>query len=70
MKATLSFSLPEEKQDLENALAVNSILADMDDFSNYLRNEYKYNSDKYTPEQFQVLTEIREKFYELLGKYT
>lgn len=70
MKAILSFNLPEEKRDLENAVGVNSMLYDLEEFRSYLRSEYKYNGHNYTPDQFKVLEQIREKFYELLGKYT
>lgn len=68
MKATLEFSLPDEKHEFE--LATNAVkwMSFAHEFEQYLRTEYKYNEDKYNDDQYKTLSEIRDKFYELLNE--
>ena len=68
MQATLTYQLPEEKEEFE--LATNAVkwMSFAHEFKQYLRAEWKYNEDKYNEDQYKTLVEIREKFYELLNE--
>lgn len=66
MKATLEFNLPDDQHEFD--LAVNGIkwMSFALQFEQYLRGEWKYNEGAYTEEQYKVLEQIRERFYEII----
>lgn len=68
MKAILEFNLPEEQAEFE--LATNGVkwMSFAHAFSEYLRAEWKYNEDGYTDDQYKVIVQVREKFYEMLNE--
>lgn len=59
MKATLSFSLPDEKEEFDiiyKALETHSALSE---FDNFLRRKIKYDENA----DVKIYEEIREEFY-------
>lgn len=68
MKATLEFNLPDDQHEFEMATNGVKWMSFAHGFSEYLRAEWKYNEDKYTEEQYKVLEQVREKFYEMLNE--
>lgn len=64
MKITLEFDLLEEEYAFECALNGNKYRAALEDFSNYLRSEYKHKV--LSEEKSKYIEEIRANFYECL----
>lgn len=64
-KATISFSLPEEKEEYETTMKAVSYACALEDFRNYLRSRLKY--EELTEEQSKTLDEVRTKFFEILA---
>jgi GTPase Era involved in 16S rRNA processing len=65
-KAIIEFKLPEEREEFELATNARKWMSFAHSFSEYLRQETKYNDDAYTEDQYKVLEQVREKFYHLL----
>lgn len=67
-KVTLEYNLPEEND--EYALAMNGqrLHSAATDFENKIRTMIKYESEKYTAKQLDLLNELRTEFYELFGE--
>lgn len=67
MKAILEFNLPDDDDAFK--LAANAInwYSAMNDLSNHLRTEIKYNGDSYTEAEYRILESIREKLFECLN---
>ena len=65
MKVTIEFDLPEDRYEYERAIEGKKWQWFADAFSDYLRKQEKYN-ENLTDEQFEILTQIREKFHELM----
>jgi hypothetical protein len=66
MKAILEFNLPEDKSDFiiaQNGIKYYCAIRDIEDL---LRKKVKYESDKYTNEQMQVIEEIREEILNII----
>lgn len=68
MKATLEFNLPDDQDQFELATNALKWMSFVHEYAEYLRTEYKYNEHKYTDEQYKVLEQVREKFYEMLDE--
>lgn len=64
MKATLSFTLPDEQEEYSDALNGSRALCVIREFDEWLRCELKYASPP--PERESALTAVRDKLYELL----
>ncbi|MDD5013844.1 MAG: hypothetical protein PHW73_01925 [Atribacterota bacterium] len=65
-KAILQFNLPEDADDLtlaEDGLKWWSVSKQLDQ---YLRDELKYHSNKYTVKEIELLQRIRDKLNELI----
>ena len=65
MRATLSFSLPEEQYDFETANNASRYKSSLFDLDCYLREKIKYCD--LPPEKEEVYQEIRDKLHEILG---
>jgi hypothetical protein len=65
-KATLQFTLPEERQDFQTALNGENYRASVNEMLEYLRNEVKYNNDL-NSEKIYLLEDVREKFVAILA---
>lgn len=62
-KATLTFTLPEEREEYDLALNGSRAQTTIDDIDNYLRGKIKYGN--LTEEQEAIYEEIRNKLHEL-----
>lgn len=63
MRATLEFTLPEEREEFDSALRGGKAFAFIHDFEEFLRREYKHQE---LPEDSSVLWKlVRTKFFEL-----
>lgn len=62
-KATLTFQLPEETQDFQDACKAQHYVGVIDELDNFLRSKLKYT--ELTDEQDMVYSEVREKLWAL-----
>jgi hypothetical protein len=58
MKATLTFTLPREKDEFEQAQKGTTYLCALDEIRNLLRNEVKYDGKKTVDELYTEVCEI------------
>lgn len=61
MKATLEFNLPEEEREFQLASKGLSIASALWNYDQYLRNEVKYNCEKYSEAEIVTLMNVREE---------
>jgi hypothetical protein len=68
MQATLTFNLPEERTEFE--LAANGLkwMSVSHEMAEYLRQQLKYHSEKYTDDQYLVIEEMRKKLIDLISE--
>lgn len=66
MKVIYEFCPYEDSDALDMHRQCSDLETGLNDFSNWLRSEWKYN-DKLTPEESVYLEKIRDKFYECLS---
>lgn len=64
MRATLTFKLPEESLEHQQALNAGSVLCGLQTFDNYLRSKLKYEA--LTDEQYALYQEVREKLHDCM----
>ena len=65
MKAKLTFNLPEDKYEWENAMRADAMYSVLWDLSQELRTLWKY--EELSEEEWNMVERIRNKFYEILG---
>jgi hypothetical protein len=65
MKAKLTFDLPEDKYEWENAMRADAMYSVLWDLSQELRTLWKY--EELSEEEWNMVERIRNKFYEILG---
>jgi len=65
MKAKLTFDLPEDKYEWENAMRADAMFCALWDLSQELRTLWKY--EELSEEEWNMVEKIRNKFYEILG---
>ena len=65
MKAKLTFDLPEDKYEWENAMRADAMYSALWDLSQELRTLWKY--EELSEEEWNMVEKIRNKFYEILG---
>jgi hypothetical protein len=63
MKATLSYTIPEERDEFELALRAGRYVAALEDFANEMRQIIKYGDED---AQATTWTAVREKFFQVL----
>lgn len=63
MKATLTFDLPEEREEFELATRAAAFMLVLHDFDQHLRSQMKYN-DQLSAEQFKIYDDLRSKLHE------
>lgn len=63
-KGILEFKLPQEKEAFDIAVNAESILYNIQDFNQFLRNEIKYNQEL-SEEKVKIFEEIREKLFNI-----
>ncbi len=68
MKAKLTFNLPDDKHEWENAIRANDMYCALWDLSQELRTMWKYKEYK-TDEEYAIVDSIRDKFYEILSEH-
>jgi hypothetical protein len=69
MKVQLDYSYPDDEDCCEWALKSPELVSAIQAFRDHLRNEIKYNSEKYTLEQLKTLEEVRDTFWATLQDY-
>lgn len=67
MKATLEFNLPDDKNEYEVVIQAPKMQSFLWDFSQQLRNWYKYHND--FKDGQDAVTKIREEFYRLINDH-
>jgi hypothetical protein len=67
MKATLTFTLPEEQTEFNTAIQASATKSMLWDFSQQLRSWQKYHND--FKDANDALDKIREEFYILINDY-
>jgi len=66
MKAILEFDLPEERTEFELAANGMKWMSVSHEMAEYLRQQLKYHSEKYTDEEYKVLEQVRKKLQDLI----
>lgn len=66
MKATLTFTLPEENEEFEIASKAQRTKGALDEFDHYLRSKLKY--EELSEEQHDVYEAVRAKLWELMNE--
>jgi len=67
MKAKLTFNLPEDKHEWENAIRADAMFCALWDLSQELRTLWKY--EELSEEEWNMVERIRDKFYEILSEH-
>lgn len=67
MKARLTFNLPEDKYEWENAMRADAMFCALWDLSQELRTLWKY--EELSEEEWNMVERIRDKFYEILSEH-
>jgi len=65
-KHYISFNLPEEREELRLAQKGIDYSIAIEDFSNYLRNLWKYPPEKFTKGEADLLDKIRAEFHQIM----
>jgi hypothetical protein len=65
-KATLEFSLPEERSEYLDAISGTNYSIFVSEFGNHLRSKLKYET--LTEDEYRIYDEVRTKFYEILNE--
>jgi hypothetical protein len=65
MKTILEFNLPDDSEELINAQNANKYLGVITDFSDYLRNEFKYKTKK----ERDSAEKMKDKWFEIISSY-
>lgn len=68
MKAKLTFNLPEDQHEWDNAVNSNAMYLALWDLSQELRSMWKYQQYK-TEEEYAIVDTIRDKFHEILQEH-
>jgi hypothetical protein len=68
MKAKLTFNLPEDQHEWDNAIRADAMYCALWDLSQELRTMWKYQEYK-TEEEYAIVDSIRDKFYEILSEH-
>jgi hypothetical protein len=63
VKATLEFTLPEEEIDFRRAVRADDVLAAVEEFGAYLREQWKYTE----PKDRADLAAIRDEWFRCFG---
>jgi hypothetical protein len=66
MKVHISFSLPEDTQDMEAALKAGSYIYRLSELENWIRGKYKHT--ELTQDQTVLIQELRDLFYSLANE--
>lgn len=67
MKAKLTFDLPEDKYEWENAMRADAMFCALWDVSQELRTLWKY--EELSEHEWNMVERIRDKFYEILSEH-
>lgn len=67
MKAKLTFNLPDDKHEWDNAVRADAMFCALWDISQELRTMWKY--EELNDEEWKMVERIRDKFYEILQEH-
>ena len=65
MKAKLTFNLPDDQHEWDNAVNANAMYLALWDLSQEIRTLWKY--EELSEEEWNMVERIRDKFYEILN---
>ena len=65
MKATLTFNLPEEQSEFNDAVKGTDYIYALNKIKEYLRSELKYNQNL-TDIEYKTIEKVREEFNKIL----
>ena len=65
MKAKLTFNLPDDQHEWDNAVNANAMYLALWDISQEIRTLWKY--EELSEEEWNMVERIRDKFYEILN---
>ena len=68
MKATLTFKLPEDEEEFQNATKGSSYRLALWDLDQFLRNYIKYPKECVSDDRLEAYQEVRDKLYSLLNE--
>jgi hypothetical protein len=68
-KVVLEFNLPEDIEEYKLHMDGPALNAAVCDFADELRRMYKYDSDKYTKEELDLIEKIRESLHGHIGEF-
>jgi len=68
-KATLTFDLPEEQYDFEQAVNAGKFRTVLWDLDQFLRNKTKYASNDTTEEQLTAYYALRDELHKLMDEH-
>lgn len=68
MKATLSFTLPDEREEFENCVSADGYRAVIEELSNWLRAKVKYAIDLPSTE-IDAYDKAREELFRLVDEF-
>ena len=66
MDVSLKFELPKDACAFSNHMKGPAYHRCLEEFSEYLRAELKYQCDNYTDDQYALLEKVKENFFEIL----
>jgi len=69
MKTTLSFTLPDEKEELDMAMKGPDAFVVLATFARHLRTMTKFPPEGQSEETTTVVSKIREQLHELIEEY-
>ena len=69
MKATITFILPKDQEEYDNAYKANGMAAVLDEMDNWLREKNKYQSDSFSNEALAAYQDARDTLLELRQEY-
>lgn len=69
MKATLTFNLPDDKEEFYDATKAAQYRRALQDLDGYLRDIIKYPSREYTDAEYSLVIETRDRLYAILYDY-
>jgi hypothetical protein len=67
MKAKLTFNLPDDQHEWDNAVNANAMYLALWDLSQELRTLWKY--EELSEEEYAIVETIRDKFHEILSEH-
>jgi hypothetical protein len=69
MKATIEFDLPEDQDEYMICSNATNYYSALDDIFSVLRQRIKYDCEKYSDTEIELMEELRDRFVEIRKEY-